>query len=92
MRCSVSDDSKYQLSDDDWQWVARMVDSLGPLTDRQRDILALRTAGLSPCIAEFGHNFNPERRLRRRWPGVSVGSALGGPLPHAGPHSARRTD
>jgi len=41
MRCPVSDDPKYQLSDDDWQWVARMVDSLGPLTDRQRDILAL---------------------------------------------------
>ena len=41
IRCLVSDDPKYQLSDDDWQWVARTVDSLGPLTDRQRDILAL---------------------------------------------------
>ena len=41
MRCPVSDDPKYQLFDDDWQWVARTVDSFGPLTGRQRDILAL---------------------------------------------------
>ena len=41
MCCPVPDDPKYQLSDDDWQWVARTVDRLGPLTDRQRDILAL---------------------------------------------------
>ncbi|MGH3189165.1 MAG: hypothetical protein ACRDPY_21820 [Streptosporangiaceae bacterium] len=34
-------DPKYQLSDDDREWVARTVDGLGPLTDRQRDMLAL---------------------------------------------------
>jgi hypothetical protein len=34
-------DPKYQLSDDDREWVARVVDGLGPLTERQRDMLAL---------------------------------------------------
>src|SRR6266404_3174285 len=32
-------DPKYQLADDDREWVARVVDSLGPLTQRQRDAL-----------------------------------------------------
>ena len=32
-------DPKYQLSDDDREGVARVVDSLGPLTQRQRDTL-----------------------------------------------------
>ena len=43
----TSDDSggKYDLCDDDREWVARTASRLGPLTDRQRDILArlLRT-------------------------------------------------
>jgi len=30
------------LCDDDRDWVTRIADSLGPLTDRQRDILARR--------------------------------------------------
>jgi hypothetical protein len=33
--------AKYDLSEDDRQWVTRTVASLGPLTDRQRDILGL---------------------------------------------------
>jgi hypothetical protein len=32
-------DPKYQLSDDDREWVARVVDGLGPPTQRQRDAL-----------------------------------------------------
>lgn len=33
--------SKYDLSADDQDWVERTAASLGPLTDRQRDILGL---------------------------------------------------
>jgi hypothetical protein len=39
-RCPVTDDPKYQLSDAERAWVARTVDSLGPLTAQQRDILS----------------------------------------------------
>jgi hypothetical protein len=35
------DDGKYDLSADDREWVERTAASLGPLTDRQRDILGL---------------------------------------------------
>jgi hypothetical protein len=31
----------YDLSEEDRQWISRTVASLGPLTDRQRDILGL---------------------------------------------------
>jgi len=34
-------DGKYDLSADDWEWVERTAASLGPLTDKQRDILGL---------------------------------------------------
>lgn len=38
-------EGKYELCEDDREWVARTVSRLGPLTDRQRDTLArlLRT-------------------------------------------------
>ena len=39
---SSDSDGKYELCDDDRDWVTRIADSLGPLTDRQRDILARR--------------------------------------------------
>jgi hypothetical protein len=29
----------YQLTEDDWEWGTRTVDNLGPLTERQRDVL-----------------------------------------------------
>jgi hypothetical protein len=35
------DDGKYDLSAEDREWVERTAASLGPLTDKQRDILAL---------------------------------------------------
>ena len=34
-------DGKYDLSADDREWVERTAASLGPLTDKQRDILGL---------------------------------------------------
>jgi hypothetical protein len=34
-------DDKYDLSADDREWVERTAASLGPLTDKQRDILGL---------------------------------------------------
>jgi hypothetical protein len=34
-------DSKYDLSADDREWVERTAAGLGPLTDKQRDILGL---------------------------------------------------
>jgi hypothetical protein len=34
-------DGKYDLSADDREWVERTASSLGPLTDKQRDILGL---------------------------------------------------
>jgi hypothetical protein len=34
-------DGKYDLSAGDREWVERMAASLGPLTDKQRDILGL---------------------------------------------------
>ena len=34
-------DGKYDLSADDREWVERIAASLGPLTDKQRDILGL---------------------------------------------------
>jgi len=34
-------DGKYDLSPDDREWVERTAASLGPLTDKQRDILGL---------------------------------------------------
>ena len=34
-------DGKYDLSADDWEWVERTAAGLGPLTDKQRDILGL---------------------------------------------------
>jgi hypothetical protein len=36
-----SGDGKYDLSADDREWVERTAASLGPLTDKQRDILGL---------------------------------------------------
>jgi hypothetical protein len=33
--------AKYDLSEEDSQWISQTVASLGPLTDRQRDILGL---------------------------------------------------
>jgi len=36
-----ADGGKYELTDDDREWARRTVASLPPLTDRQRDILAL---------------------------------------------------
>jgi hypothetical protein len=33
--------AKYELTDEDREWVRRTVDNLPPLTDRQRDVLAL---------------------------------------------------
>jgi hypothetical protein len=36
-----SRDSGYELTDEDREWARRTVASLPPLTDRQRDILAL---------------------------------------------------
>jgi hypothetical protein len=39
MRCAVYGDAEYQLSDDDWEWVRRTAESLGPLTGRRRHIL-----------------------------------------------------
>jgi hypothetical protein len=39
MRCAVYGDAEYQLSDDDWKWVRRTAESLGPLTGRRRHIL-----------------------------------------------------
>jgi hypothetical protein len=39
---SASDTAgKYNLSDDDREWVARVVASLSPLTDEEREFLAL---------------------------------------------------
>ncbi|HEX2743336.1 MAG TPA: hypothetical protein VHN16_02900 [Streptosporangiaceae bacterium] len=40
-RHCVSDDPKYQLAGDDWEWVMRTVDGLGSLTNRQRDLVRL---------------------------------------------------
>src|SRR5260370_5150128 len=34
-------DEEYQLSVDDWEWVRRTAESLGPLTGRLRHILGL---------------------------------------------------
>jgi hypothetical protein len=34
-------DGKYDLSADDREWVERTAASLGPLTDKQRDILSM---------------------------------------------------
>ncbi len=34
-------DGKYDLSADDREWVERTAASLGPLTDKQRDVLGL---------------------------------------------------
>jgi hypothetical protein len=34
-------DAKYELTDEDREWARRTVASLPPLTDRQRDVLAL---------------------------------------------------
>ncbi|HUY49176.1 MAG TPA: hypothetical protein VMV92_26230 [Streptosporangiaceae bacterium] len=36
-----SRDAQYELTDEDREWARRTVASLPPLTDRQRDILAL---------------------------------------------------
>jgi hypothetical protein len=38
--CPAGEES-YQLTDEDREWARRTVASLPPLTDRQRDILAL---------------------------------------------------
>jgi hypothetical protein len=40
-RAGPADDAKYELTDEDREWVRHTVASLPPLTDRQRDILAL---------------------------------------------------
>jgi hypothetical protein len=39
-RCPSGDD-KYELTEEDREWARRTVAGLPPLTDRQRDILAL---------------------------------------------------
>lgn len=36
-----ADDDRYELTDEDRDWARRTVAGLPPLTDRQRDILAL---------------------------------------------------
>jgi hypothetical protein len=36
-----ADDDRYELTDEDREWARRTVASLPPLTERQRDILAL---------------------------------------------------
>jgi len=38
---SWSADDRYELTDEDREWARRAVAGLPPLTDRQRDILAL---------------------------------------------------
>jgi hypothetical protein len=39
MRCAVDGDAEYQLSIDDWEWVRRTAEGLGPLTDRRQHII-----------------------------------------------------
>lgn len=39
MRCAVDGDAEYQLSIDDWEWVRRTAESLGPLTGRRQHII-----------------------------------------------------
>lgn len=38
---SVGCSAGYELSDEDREWVARIVDSLGPLTQEDREFLGL---------------------------------------------------